>query len=378
MPVAYAAGPDDVSEAVKEAIKSARAVVGEDVKNTVNINNVNINNPKFSLPSGTLAYIGIAGAAGTGMIATASLLKKSAIPIPAKLGAMGLMALAGGTAASVANGLNTAIQKSITSDNSNKPNSGPSDPGSFTNVPSMIDENKDFIAIMDVLNGNLIIHICILGFIWCIACLFVANKIVNKQWELRYIKNIFGQRIHAMVVKSFHFTSKSNNLFIGLCVISIILSNVIAFIISLFFIGYRKTMASMVLGSSYKSGVLNSLNYQDLSIEFNLERVLLFLYINSILHACIFIIIGSLALLFISNRVIKNRWELKWIDTILSKYIYRLIIKFLTLDIFIKYINLFTSVGIVLIILISIITLWMSDFLIDHIEMISVIIQNSK
>jgi hypothetical protein len=158
--------PENVPDVVKEAIKDAKAVVG-DVNNTINvnnpsINNPNINNPHVNFPIGGFAYLGIAGAAGTGMMATASVLKKSTIPLPAKLGAMALMGIVGGTTASVANGVNTAIQKNLS--NTGSPTKG-SGGGNFTNFPSMELGNSDLDAVMDILNGNLIIHLCILGFI---------------------------------------------------------------------------------------------------------------------------------------------------------------------------------------------------------------------
>lgn len=177
---------------------------------------------------------------------------------------------------------------------------------------------------------------------------------------------IFGQgmsgRIHKLVIKGYNFTSKSNNIFIGLGIIGLIYGSIFSMGMSIFIIYLKDTIARMALGSLTIENVSNNVNLAGLFIELDLSKVMIILYINCILHIIMFIILILLILLFISKNIM-NKIKL---DNI---FVIKLVIRLNS-----KYNNLLINIGTVLLYLISVITLLISIFLANHIFIISGII----
>nr|YP_009364334.1 hypothetical protein [Ophiocordyceps sinensis]ARF03400.1 hypothetical protein [Ophiocordyceps sinensis]QDH07248.1 hypothetical protein [Ophiocordyceps sinensis] len=221
---------------------------GVSVNNNVNIQNVNLPDSFFKV----LTSIGIAGAVGGGMAATAKVIKTSGGSPIAKLGLITLGGLAGGVTATISNNGNSIIEKKInytTGSNIgvNNTNDGNNGPSAFSIEPS-----ADIDTVMSFLNANYLLHVYVLYFIWAILILYISNKVVKNDWKLIYIKNMFGERIHSFVTKSFTYTSKSNNFFIVLGWILLILSSIYSLYIANFLVNNIDIISEIVLESKSK------------------------------------------------------------------------------------------------------------------------------
>jgi hypothetical protein len=67
---------------------------------------------------------------------------------------------------------------------------------------------------MTLLNSSFILQFCILYLLWALLILYLANKVIEKKWDLTFIKNIFGERIYSFIIKLLTYTSKSNDIWI--------------------------------------------------------------------------------------------------------------------------------------------------------------------
>ena len=65
---------------------------------------------------------------------------------------------------------------------------------------------------MDLLNSNLVLNMCILYLLVALAVLFISTKVVSKNYNLTFIKNIFGERFYYNFIKGLSYTSKSNEI----------------------------------------------------------------------------------------------------------------------------------------------------------------------
>jgi hypothetical protein len=74
--------------------------------------------------------------------------------------------------------------------------------------------------------------------------------------------------------------------------------------ISVFLIWFKDTIASMVPSAN---DISNSISYLGLSIQLDLDKVMLFLYTNCVLHIVIFIIILCIGLIYISSKVTNDK-----------------------------------------------------------------------
>jgi hypothetical protein len=340
-------GSEDI---VKKVIENVKPDIKGDVHNT----GVSINNSKFNIPLDSIAKTAtIGGATAAGIAAGAKMIVRSPMHPLAKLAFVGASGVVGGTAVSVANGISTIVQGAFNNKGDSGSEGGPSggDLGNFGNFPSIEFPNnsKELSAILEVLNGNFIIHVCILIFIWGLVTLLIANKIVNKEWGLTFMKTIFGERIHKFIIKCYNFTSKSNNFFIVYGIIFLIISNIIALIISVFLISFIDTITKMVLSSLNSDNVSNIISIANISVELDINKIMILLYINCIIHIVMLIIIMILGLLFMSS----NKWKL----------------------VLIKSMKLNILMGVLLYIM-CIIAFLISLFLVHNIHIISVIIQN--
>ena len=132
------------------------------------------------------------------------------MPLGVKLGATAASgAIAGGLFVAT-NAMNSIAQKKIESKCS-----PPSDNDSYpaSSVLENSEANSTTIDnITDLLNSNLILSTCILYLLLGLAILYISTKVANKNWSLTFIKNIFGKRFHSLLIKFLSFTSKSNEI----------------------------------------------------------------------------------------------------------------------------------------------------------------------
>jgi hypothetical protein len=219
--------------------------ITEEMKD-VNVNtNVSINNPNINLPDSVfkgLTNIGIAGAIGAGMSSVAKVLKSSSLSPIVKISVLAGTGLATGGIVAVANTANSIMDKKINDayakevisseikpSISDIPKSGNDGPAAFSIEPS-----ADLDTVMTLLNANYILHWCIILFIYCILILLLANKVVNNQWKLEFLKKIFGEKTHNFIIKSLSLTSKTNNVFIIFGFIVLIITSISTLYISYF------------------------------------------------------------------------------------------------------------------------------------------------
>nr|YP_010164140.1 hypothetical protein K8J96_mgp38 [Metarhizium album]QRK27466.1 hypothetical protein [Metarhizium album] len=224
-----------------EAIKK----ITEETKD-VNVNtNISLNNPNINLPDSVfkgLTNVGIAGAIGAGMSSAAKVLKSSSLPPAVKIGVLAGTGIATGGIVTIANSLNSIMDKKINNayakerisseiqpSISDLPKSGNDGPAAFSIEPS-----ADLDTVMALLNANYILHWCVILFLYCILILFLANKVVNNQWKLEFLKKILGEKTQNFILKSLSLTSKTNNAFIILCFTFLIITSISTLYISYF------------------------------------------------------------------------------------------------------------------------------------------------
>lgn len=179
-----------------------------DVSNTLQIKDSNIHIPN-SVTTG-LTNLGVGAEVAAGLKGGASIANKTALSPTAKLGLMVGGALVGGVMVTATNTANSIMDRKINSTsnsntgvNNTKTNEGNNGPSAFSIEPEV-----DIDTVMSLLNSNYLLHICILYFIWAILILYISNKVVKNDWKLIFIKNLLGERVHSLVIKSFTYTSK--------------------------------------------------------------------------------------------------------------------------------------------------------------------------
>lgn len=212
----------------------------------VNVNtNVSINNPNINIPDSVfkgLTNMGIAGAIGVGMSSVTKVIKYSSLPPVIKISVLAGTGLATGGIVTVANTVNSIMDKKINDAYAKEviyskikpsihdvPKSGNDGPAAFSIEPS-----ADLDTVMVLLNANYILHWCIIWFIYCILILLLANKVVNNQWKLEFLKKIFGEKTHNFILKSLNLTGKTNNVFIVFGFIVLIITSISTLYISYF------------------------------------------------------------------------------------------------------------------------------------------------
>src|SRR5258708_8880743 len=84
--------------------------------------------------------------------------------------------------------------------------------------------SDNYNLIIMILNNNYLLHIIILYLILCLLILILSNKVVKNNSELILLKNIFVENIQKLGLKGLKITSKSNDFFIILCSLVIIIS----------------------------------------------------------------------------------------------------------------------------------------------------------
>lgn len=126
----------------------------------------------------------------------------------------------------------------------------------------------------------------------------------------------------------------------------------------------------------------NSGNDNDGPVAFSIEpytdldTVMSLLNSNLILHICILYLLVALLILYISTMVIENKWNLMFIKNIFGERFYNLLIKSLSLSG--KNNKIWMFIGWLFLIFASIVALYLSFFLLNYIDIISNIVEQSK
>jgi len=95
--------------------------------------------------------------------------------------------------------------------------------------------NNKYHSVMNILNINYLLHVLIIYLIFCLLIIILSNKVIKNNWELIIIKNILGEKIQKIILKGLKYSGKSNDFFIGLGYIFILIS-IIASTYSSYFI----------------------------------------------------------------------------------------------------------------------------------------------
>lgn len=108
----------------------------------------------------------------------------------------------------------------------------------------------------------------------------------------------------------------------------------------------------------------------------DLDTVMSLLDANLILHICILYLPIALMTLYVSTMIVENKWNLIFIKNIFGEWFYNLLIKSLSYTG--KYNRIWMFIGWVFLVFASLVALYISYFLVNNIDIISEIVQQSK
>lgn len=108
----------------------------------------------------------------------------------------------------------------------------------------------------------------------------------------------------------------------------------------------------------------------------DLDTVMSLLDANYILHICILYLPIALMTLYISTMIVENKWNLIFIKNFFGNWFYNFIIKSLSYTG--KYNRIWMLIGWILLVFASLAALYVSGFLVNNIDIISEIVQQSK
>jgi hypothetical protein len=116
----------------------------------------------------------------------------------------------------------------------------------FNNLSIVHSINNKYNDVISLLNLNVLLHYCTLYLIFCLMILVLSNQVVNKNWKLILIKGILGDNLHKIILKGLKVTSKSNNIFIFLSSISIIISCIGTLSVSIFILNNIELISQII------------------------------------------------------------------------------------------------------------------------------------
>lgn len=136
--------------------------------------------------------------------------------------------------------------------------------GRITNVYQNTNYGYNYsIDIFNHMDNPIVFVFCILlfklsifGLLDILLVTYINITIINQNWEFTYIKNIFGERIHHYYMKMIRFGSKSNNLFIKIVLITIILTCILSILSELFLIYNIDGITEMLIHSLKSEGII--------------------------------------------------------------------------------------------------------------------------
>ena len=260
---AYAMAPEG-SDLPKPEVK----VTTGDVSNSVNIKDSNINIPNVVATG--LTNLGTGAAVAAGIKGGASIAKATGVSPAVKLGIMGAGAIIGGVSVVVANATGSLTQKKIDNAVTSAVKSNPTLPTSpaqtnatttseATNpgsgdVPTAfsIEPGADLDTVMSLLDANHILHTCTLYLSVALMILYVTTMVVEKNLNLIFIKNIFGEGFYNLLIKSLSFTAKYNRIWMFIGWVFLVFASLVALYISYYLLNNIDIISEIVQQSKSK------------------------------------------------------------------------------------------------------------------------------
>ena len=239
---------------------------------SVNIHNPNINVNTTALAKG-LTNVGVGAAVAGGMSAASSIVKTTALPPVVKFGTVVAGGAAAGVLVTAANAANSITQAKINSsiptsgpggsnaggyscdvgyNTSNTGNTGNNTTNTFTGSDNWsLDDCVAFSAydddsVMVLLNSNFVLHIIILYLLFNLVILLSSRLIIQGSLKLAFVKNIFGDHIHKLVVKAIDYISTFNNVWIWIIVVLLTISSIGSLSISYFILNNIDIISDLV------------------------------------------------------------------------------------------------------------------------------------
>ena len=102
------------------------------------------------------------------------------------------------------------------------------------NIDNQIQHISLRYGTIDFLIANLSFRICIPSILYFILALNINTKIINENWEFKYLYIIFGKTYHSYFMKLLRLTSKSNNIWIVILWIMLAISCLLSAATSLY------------------------------------------------------------------------------------------------------------------------------------------------
>ena len=218
---------------------STANVIIKDNQNTLSIKDSVINIPD-SVAKG-LTNVGTGAAIAAGMKAGSTIAKTAGGSPFAKLGMVFAGGVIGGGTVVTANVISSLTDKKYVTTSTPKSNSGDGGSSAFSIEPS-----ADIDTVMLLLNLNFIFQCTILYLLWAMLILYIADKVVEKKWNLTIIKNIFGERVHSLVIKWFSYASKSNKIWLLFGFFLLIVASINSLYISHFLLNNIELISNIV------------------------------------------------------------------------------------------------------------------------------------
>lgn len=260
--------------------------------NTGEVNNsVTLNNATFNIPERVatgLTNLGTAAAIAAGAKGAASIAKSAGVGPAAKLGIIAAGGAITGATAVAFNAINTITQNSLGRDEAvaEKSNSTTASPttsnpesdnrpttpgtscsangdGSTTPTTSnsesdngfsafSIEPNADLDTVMNLLNSNYVLHICIAYLPIAFMFLYLSTMVLEHKWNLIFIKNIFGEKFYSFFIKILTYTSKHNKIWMFIALVALVFASLIALYISYFLLNNIDIVSEIVQRSKPK------------------------------------------------------------------------------------------------------------------------------
>lgn len=168
----YAMGAENLKEHIEVKVSYNQ--------NTINLNNTSINIPD-SVTKG-LTNLGAGAAVGAGIKAGANIAKSTGLSPAAKIGVMTAGAVIAGSTVTVFNRLSSINSSNVTtSEQARTLSSNPPSASDNHNSAFSVEPAADMDTVLDLLNANYVLHICITYLIIIILFFYIADNVINNK-----------------------------------------------------------------------------------------------------------------------------------------------------------------------------------------------------
>lgn len=117
----------------------------------------------------------------------------------------------------------------------------------YNKLDSSFNEKNETIIF---LYANLVLSCCILYSLILLIALYMNTKIINNKWNLSFIENIFGKRYYYYFIKLLTCTSKTNELWMFIGFIILIIASLISIFIGYFLISHLDLISELFKSSN--------------------------------------------------------------------------------------------------------------------------------